>query len=156
MNSALSVELYAGDGSEWDSFVGSQSASTNYHLFGWKTVVERSFGHKSYCLAARRSRALVGVLPLIHMKSRLFGNFLISVPFFNYGGLVWSDPDAVPCLLAEAERLLSEFGASHLELRHLGMALEGMPTKSHKMRSFAGTCETWAPPCMERLFSVTC
>jgi FemAB-related protein (PEP-CTERM system-associated) len=134
MNNRLVVGIYTGDGSDWDAFISSHPASTNYHLFRWKMVVERSFCHKSYYLAVRnQTMDLVGVLPVIFMQSRLFGRFLVSMPFFNYGGLLYNDPAAIPLLLAEAERIMHEIGATHLELRHLGWKLEGLPAKNHKV-----------------------
>src|SRR5262249_10380257 len=37
-------------------------------------------------LAARRDGTLVGVLPLVRVRSLLFGHYLVSMPFVNYGG----------------------------------------------------------------------
>jgi len=132
--SALTIEQYSGDGCEWDSFVDSQSGATNYHLFGWRGVVEKSFKHAAHYLAARNTKgAIVGILPLVRMQSRLFGHFLVSVPFFNYGGLLCSDPQAASPLLKEAGRLMAETGASYVELRHRGWQLENAPAKTGKV-----------------------
>lgn len=128
------VAEYLGDGADWDSFVDTQAAATNYHRFGWKTVIEKSFCHRAYYLVARNSEGLiVGVLPLVHMKSLLFGNFLISIPFFNYGGLLCGSPEAESALLAEAERIKVEIKASHIELRHMGWEYQGVPSKTGKV-----------------------
>ncbi len=131
--SGLSVELYGGDGTEWDDFVASHPAATSYHRYLWKKVVEESFGHRGYYLLARSGGRTVGVLPIIHMKSRLFGNFLVSVPFFNYGGLLCSDPAGRSALLKEGGRVMAECDASYLELRHLADPLPGLATRSHKV-----------------------
>lgn len=132
--SACLIERYCGDGRDWDAYVNAHPAATNYHLFGWRTVIEKSFQHSTHYLIARDdTAAIVGILPLVHMRSALFGNFLISVPFVNYGGLLVSTPAAIPALLAEAEKILGETGASHLELRHLNWQHPGLATKSHKV-----------------------
>jgi len=134
MSRGISVEHYQGDGSDWDAFVACHPAASSYHQFFWRGVVEKSFGHKGcYLLARDGGGEPVGVLPLIHMKSRLFGNFLVSLPFFNYGGVLSHDPAAAEALLAEAGRVLKSCGASHVELRHLGKGLDGLPTKGHKV-----------------------
>jgi FemAB-related protein (PEP-CTERM system-associated) len=131
---ALTVEQYSGDGVEWDLFVDSQSGATNYHRYGWRAVVEKSFQHPAHYLAARNAQgAMVGILPLVRMQSRLFGHFLVSVPFFNYGGLLCSQTQAAPRLLEEAQRIMAETGASHVELRHRGWQLEGTPAKTGKV-----------------------
>ena len=43
-------------------------------------------GHESCYLAAFNQDRIVGVFPLVHVKSRLFGNIACSLPFVNYGG----------------------------------------------------------------------
>ncbi|WP_224981902.1 FemAB family XrtA/PEP-CTERM system-associated protein [Geomonas agri] len=131
--SGLFIERYEGDGQEWDSYVASHPGATSYHRYFWRRVVEESFGHRGFYLLARSGRRSVGVLPLIHMKSRLFGNFLVSVPFFNYGGVLSSGAAATEALLKEGERVMAACGASHLELRHLGEPLPGLATRSHKV-----------------------
>jgi FemAB-related protein (PEP-CTERM system-associated) len=120
--------------SVWDSFVQSAQDSTPYHQFKWKTIIAKSFGHQCYYLGAVNNNGeWQGVLPLVHMRSKLFGNFLISVPFVNYGGLLYKDDSAASFLLEEAERLRRSLGATHIELRHAGRSLPGIPTREHKV-----------------------
>lgn len=59
------------------------------------------------------------MLPLTHVRSRLFGNFLVSVPYGNFGGIVTTDDAARRPLLDEAIRLAKSGGARWLELRHI-------------------------------------
>ena len=66
-----------GDERAWDDFVRAAPGATFFHLSGWKRVIEKAFGHRTFYLMARRGPAVVGVLPLTHVKSRLFGNSLI-------------------------------------------------------------------------------
>jgi FemAB-related protein (PEP-CTERM system-associated) len=56
------------------------------------------------------------VLPLVHVRSRFFGNFLASVPFANYGGPL-GDAEAVVALTREAVRMSDERRVDLLELR---------------------------------------
>lgn len=118
----------------WDEYVHSSDLATNYHRYGWRNVVENSFGHPCHYLAARdNSDALVGILPLVYMQSRLFGKFLVSLPFFNYGGLLCNDREIGEALLAEAELLRQELGAEHVELRHSEPWQGDLPAKQHKV-----------------------
>ena len=130
----LRVERYAGNRDEWDAFVSAHPQATNYHRIGWKEVVERSFGHESIYLMVRDTGDdLRGILPLVRMKSLLFGNFLVSLPFFNYGGLLCTDGAAQAVLLEAADAVLRDTGATHLELRHLRDHDQTLPTKRHKV-----------------------
>jgi FemAB-related protein (PEP-CTERM system-associated) len=132
---AYTVEVFDGSRQEWDSFVQGHPSSANYHLLGWKDVIETVFGHRTYYLAARDSgRIIRGVLPLVHMKSPVFGNFLISVPFFNYGGILSDDNGAEAPLLEFAKNIMHTVHASFIEFRHArdrqGL---GLVTKRHKV-----------------------
>jgi len=118
----------------WDAFVEESPNATCYHLFAWKRIIEGSFGHRTHYLAALDGAGAVrGVLPLVHMKSALFGNFLVSVPFVNYGGLLCRSDQARQALLQAAELLRRSLGADHVELRHLGSGVAGLPSREHKV-----------------------
>jgi serine/alanine adding enzyme len=128
------VQLYKEDGTAWDAYVASHQDSTNYHQYGWRKVVEKSFGHKTYYLTAKNSGDdICGILPLVHMKSRLFGSFLVSLPFFNYGGLLCNGENYVEALLNNARSILEELCAAHVELRHMNNHQNGLATKEHKV-----------------------
>jgi serine/alanine adding enzyme len=101
---------------KWDAFVASATGASNYHRWIWRQVMEETFGHRSYYLAAGNG-AIDGVLPLVFIESRLFGNFLVSVPFFSHGGVVAASEAARTVLLKTAAQLAQELGARHLELR---------------------------------------
>jgi len=134
MNSLVSVHLCEDKVPEWDAFIESHGNSTNYHRYGWRKVIEKSFGHKTYYLIARNpGNEICGVLPLVHMKSLLFGNFMVSLPFFNYGGLLCSEIDAVEGLLDRSRCLLKDVSADHAEFRHCRTWEEYLPTKRHKV-----------------------
>ncbi len=130
----IATHLYNEDGRAWDAFVASHQDSTNYHQYGWRKVVEKSFGHRTMYLAAtNRYNEICGVLPYVKMKSRLFGNFLVSLPFFNYGGMLISEDSASAMLLDASRKMLSGSGVNHIELRHLKMCADVEATKQHKV-----------------------
>lgn len=127
------VELHS-EGRSWDAFVASHRDSTNYHRYDWRKVIEKSFGHRACYLVARNgNNEICGILPLVLVKSVMFGTFLVSLPFFNYGGLLLSDDNAAPALLDRSQSMLKEVGATYVELRHLNCFREGLFTKQHKV-----------------------
>jgi len=130
---ALEVRLLAGDLDGWDAYVLAHQSSCAYHQTGWKTVIEQSFGHPTrYFQAIERGR-IVGVLPLVVMKSLLFGRFVISLPYFNYGGIVADHRDAEEALLDAARNLATTEAVTHLELRHRAPHGLGLIPKQHKV-----------------------
>jgi len=102
---------------EWDAFVRRQAGWSHFHLHGWRTVIEKTYGNEGVYLAAHDSAgSLSGVLPLVRVRSPLFGHFLVSMPFVNYGGPLGSD-DAVRALVAEARAIATRDKVKLLELR---------------------------------------
>ena len=77
------------------------------------------FRHDTYFLYAETDGRIEGVLPLAHVKSMLFGNSLVSLPFAVYGGVAATDAAAASALEAEAQRIAQRLGVDHLELRHV-------------------------------------
>ena len=80
-------ELEPADFSRWDEFVSACPEATFFHRAGWKTVIERAFGHRAKFLYAESDGRIEAVLPLAEVKSILFGHFLVSLPFCVYGGI---------------------------------------------------------------------
>ena len=92
---------------DWDTYVYNHPRSTLYHLSGWRNVIHKAYGHKTYYLMANKYNSkpenenqhqaaanpsnptnsinpinrVVGILPLMHLKHFFFGNSLISIPF---------------------------------------------------------------------------
>lgn len=101
----------------WDAFVHAHPDGTFFHLAGWRRVIERAFGHPTDYVLAERDGAIIGILPLAQVKTRLFGNSLISVPFCVYGGPLVVDAEAEAALQAHAVALMHARGVPVLEFR---------------------------------------
>jgi len=106
-----------GQAAQWDRFLAEQPGGSFYHLHGWSRLNARELGHDTTCLAAMRDGRIAGVLPLVHVHSRLFGRILCSMPFVNYGGVVAADTEAEAHLLAAARLTAADSRADYLELR---------------------------------------
>ena len=101
----------------WDEFVAAQGGSF-YHLYDWKDVNEQCLGHHCEYLASQDAEgAITGVLPLVLVKSRIFGRILCSMPFMNYGGPVAATPQAADELIRHAMLRTEALDADYLELR---------------------------------------
>ena len=102
----------------WNAYVLAQPQATFFHRAEWKSIIEKAFGHRTYFLYAKRGGEVCGILPLGHVKSLLFGNALVSVPFCVYGGIVADDASVELALRERADELARTLGVDHLELRH--------------------------------------
>ncbi len=126
----LTVEtLDAHSMERWDDYVQRATAATFFHRAGWKAVLERAFGHRTYFLYAQDNDAIVGILPLAQVKSALFGTTLSALPFCVYGGIVADTEQATTALREAACRLAESLKVGALELRNREPANSNWPVK---------------------------
>jgi FemAB-related protein (PEP-CTERM system-associated) len=118
------------DHARWDAYVLQHPDATFFHRAGWQTVIASAFGHRTHFLLAEQHGAIVGVLPLVQIKSRLFGHSLSSLPFCAYGGIV-ADTAAVYAQLDHAaQALATDLKVGALEYRNLAPQHADWPTKA--------------------------
>ncbi|RPJ84792.1 MAG: FemAB family PEP-CTERM system-associated protein [Acidobacteria bacterium] len=86
-----------------------------------------------FSVAERDSSPIVGVLPLVAFRSLLFGRFLVSLPFVNYGGVLADDGEAARALLGAASEEGRRRQVRHIELRHTVRTFPELPAKQHKV-----------------------
>ena len=111
------VPLNSAGAAAWDDFVELAPNATFFHRAGWQEVIQRSFGHSCYFLQAKCGGRTTGVLPLVHLRSRLFGNALISNAYGVYGGPLASDEESLGALNGAAVDLAARLGVDYLEYR---------------------------------------
>lgn len=114
----VSIGRYDHGDVAWNRFVAASRDSTYCHLAQWREVMADVLGQEPVYLAASDDAGdLVGALPLVRVRSRLFGHFLVSMPFVNYGGPLAAERAVRDALASAAANLARASGADLLELR---------------------------------------
>lgn len=92
------------------------------YLSPWCEIVGKSLHQTVYSLEAREDGQVHGVLPLVLMKSLLFGRHLIGLPYVNAGGCLVPESsrreEIEGLLIDEAVRLADRWDVRYLELRN--------------------------------------
>ena len=102
---------------EWKRFLDGCSDATLYHTPEWKKFLEKTFDYEPhYLFATDESGQMTGMLPLFHVKSRLTGNRLCSVPFSHKCGFLGDDA-AFSTLIDEAVALITRLNIEKIEIR---------------------------------------
>jgi FemAB-related protein (PEP-CTERM system-associated) len=127
----------------WNEYVQNRPGSNLYQLSEWKGIIETSYQHQTHYLCVRdrawgrpeRGRAcaparpppqvhresersrITGVLPLVHIKHWLFGNHLVSIPYFDAGGVLADASATEHALIERAIELAGQLGATGVEMR---------------------------------------
>ena len=106
------------DKKRWNSYVEQHRSASIYHLYDWQTLIKQSFSHDSICLmAVDLDNNMRGILPITLIKSKLFGKFGVSIPYFNYGGPLADSDDIVTSLLDAAAEIRADESLQHIEVR---------------------------------------
>ncbi len=113
------VPLDAASAPAWDEFAAARPEATFMHRAALPGLIARVFGHADRSVLATQDGAVVGILPLVEIRTRLFGHALQSLPFCVYGGPVAATAEAGRALLDKAAELLKASGAAALELRNM-------------------------------------
>lgn len=113
----------------WNDFVDRSTQGTFFHLIGWKKVIEKTFPYHSWYLFAFDDCGVCGCLPLFHVKNRICGNALISVPFGVNGGICAHDLQFAEVLLKRGKKLAEELQVDYMELRHANPSGLDLPVK---------------------------
>ena len=137
MDNSIEIKLLSKDNyQQWNEYVTTKEDGTFFHLAEWQQVIEKAFGHKTYMYYALSKKEgleagekIVGVLPLCHVKSMLFGNNLVSMPFTVYGGIIADSDEIRQKLQQQACELAEKLKVDSLEMRERKINNPDWPTK---------------------------
>lgn len=120
MTAAIQIKILNTDNfPAWNDYVSQHNEATFFHLSQWKMIIEKAFGHKTYFLYAEQDGSVVGVFPLARVKSILFGDSLMSLPFCVYGGVLANSPEVQQQLENHACQLAEQLKVDQLEVRNV-------------------------------------
>jgi FemAB-related protein (PEP-CTERM system-associated) len=128
-------QLYQGKADEWDTFIAGCHTAHASHLYAWKSVIESVYQHECPYLVVRQDQAIAGVLPLVDVRSRMFGRQLVSMPYLNRGGPIGA-PHAMQHLVRAALEMSVTRHVKALEFRCSDPASETLACAQDKVRSF--------------------
>lgn len=125
-------KLTTADYSLWDEYINRKKASL-YHDSRWINLIQSVFGQTSHHILASENNQIVGALPITQLKSFLFGNYMVSMPYFNYGGVVADSTEIAGKLISHASQLSNQLGCSHLEMRFDEEQNSELPSRTDKV-----------------------
>lgn len=120
------------------SYTQDQPHAHPSHHPHWLYALKDGLGQVPYAIEAVRNNSTVGYLPLMFVRSTLFGRFLASLPYLNTAGAIASDPGTRIGLAEKAIDLGQQLQVRHVELRHeeptVNVRLNGSRTNKVHMR----------------------
>jgi len=113
----------------WTAFVEAHPEASIFHDWRWLSILEASFAHLNRSLIAWQNDTIIGVLPLMEVKTLFFGHSLVSLPFCQWAGPLAKDELAVAALRESAIQCAKQVGISQLELRNTEGSPSDWPTQ---------------------------
>lgn len=101
----------------WLAFLEATAGATVFHHPAWIAPLMRAYGYTQASLGCFDGEQLVGVLPLLEIRSRLTGRRAVSLPFSDYGGSVAVSDDVHTRLLEAALAQGRDHGLGYVEMR---------------------------------------
>jgi FemAB-related protein (PEP-CTERM system-associated) len=103
--------------SRWESYVTRYGYVPLSRHPSWGLALGHGLQQTPYWLEARRGGQMCGLVVVSHVRSLLFGRFLVSLPYLNYGGILADDVGAARVLVNRAVELAELLDVRYLELR---------------------------------------
>ena len=106
------------DAQRWQKYLAQHGYKGFHQWPTWSRTLQTGLGHEPYFLQAVQGGHIIGVLPLMKVETRLFGRFLVSLPYVNTAGVIADNDCAAAALIDQAVELADELDVKNLELRH--------------------------------------
>jgi FemAB-related protein (PEP-CTERM system-associated) len=117
----------------WNKYLDDAADANFYQRFEWQQLNQAHFGHPIYPIVSQDENGINGVLPIVFIKSRLFGRILCSMPFVNFGGVCADRIEVEKNLVQHAMKLAAEVNADYLELRSSKSSSLGLEESTRKV-----------------------
>jgi FemAB-related protein (PEP-CTERM system-associated) len=146
-NEQISIAQLANNNEQWNQYVESNPAASLYHRAEWKELINNVFGHECYFFYASSNEPgsnkpgekepagnekIVGILPLVRLNSKLFGDFMVSMPYFNSGGAIANSLLIEQKLMTAVNDFAAKIGTAHIEYRD-DITRDELPARTEKV-----------------------
>lgn len=127
----LSIVSFSDDDKDlWNGWVASNPWASFYHLWEWGEVLCKTYKYQRYYFGVKRGQEILAVLPLIYIRSKIFPDKLVSLPFAEYGGPLLMDSidsseieSALALFSKTLGALIRVLGVDYVDLRQPSFSL---------------------------------
>lgn len=103
----------------WLDFL-STACTSEYHQPVWAELIKKTFSHPTRIwIAIASDGKIIGGVPLTLFSSRLFGRFAVSIPYFNYGGVITNWTNVARDIIKYLKTVCVNEKLTHIEIRSM-------------------------------------
>lgn len=104
----------------WNLFIERHPFGLMYHLAEWKNLIENCFGHmKGHYFVLKETEEIKAALPVFEVKSWIFGDRLVSIPYATLCDPLVSGRNEYELLLGAVKDLSRNLKSTYIEIRAL-------------------------------------
>ncbi|HEX6986723.1 MAG TPA: hypothetical protein VF170_15185, partial [Planctomycetaceae bacterium] len=100
----------------WEEYLDRRGGRTLFHRFFWDAAFG-TYRLPALRLVAVREGQVSGILPLVRQRSLVFGDRLVSLPWFDAAGVLADTEEDRRALVEAAVRRAEAMGVRGLEIR---------------------------------------
>jgi FemAB-related protein (PEP-CTERM system-associated) len=112
------IEVMQDDYDQWEKRVCKNPNHNFVDHWYWGELIEKVYGISCYRFIVKRSKQIVGYVCISHCSHPILGNYLVTAPFDNYGGVFWQKEDVREAILAQSIKLRDKLNADYVLIRH--------------------------------------
>jgi hypothetical protein len=101
----------------WDALVTACEDHTIFHRSAWARVLAESYGHQPHYLEISCSGNPVALIPLMEVTSWITGRRGVSLPFSDFAGPLWMEPQQSRQVYRAITELAAKQKWKHFEIR---------------------------------------
>ena len=103
----------------WDDFVRQHPEIGHHHKTEYLKAILNVYNHANLSLICFQNGIVTGILPLVGISSKIFGDKVSSLPYYNYGGVISNNKYVEEALYCYAENLTKELNYDILQIKSL-------------------------------------
>ncbi len=107
----------ADDYNRWQGFLATRDDAHCTDLGQWRRLFRELYGITNYSYLFVTGGDVKGLVSVYRFRSPFMGDFLVTSPFFGYGGLIADNDEVRDALLAKVLAKAISLGVDYIELR---------------------------------------
>lgn len=117
----------------WSRYVAESERATVAHQIEWREIMQIGLGHQPRYLICFDQERVTGILPLFLVRTWWKKQYLISLPWIDYGGIIADNQSTTQALLDSAVELAQIERAEFVEFRSMESDQLGLGERRDKV-----------------------
>jgi len=102
-----------------DNYLQRKNGTTFVDDARWPEFMKTHYNFDQFRSVSEQNDKIDGAITLTLANHTIFGKYLVTAPFANYGGFYFENQQSLNCLVQYSEKICAEHDANYVVLRHI-------------------------------------